>query len=103
MNPEVELSDMALSMTMRRMGRAEVPHGFRSSFAGWARTCTTIRDEAIERALAHVEGNKVKAAYMRSDFLDERRKLMDGWGAFVTAPPSQQKSKVVPFERKRAS
>ncbi len=101
MNPDVELSDMALSMTMRRMDRQEVPHGFQSSFAGWARTCTRIRDEAIERALAHVEQDKTKAAYMRSDFLDERRKLIDGWGGFVTSPPSQ--GKVVPFERNRAS
>jgi integrase len=102
MNPEVELSDMALSMTMRRMGRTEVPHGFRSSFAGWARKCTHIRDDAIEFAIAHKVGGKTKRAYQREHFFDERRKLMDRWGAFVTSPPAKQTGKVVAF-RSRAS
>ncbi len=103
MKSDYALSDMAISRMMKRMGRDEVPHGFRSSFADWARARTTIRSEAIERALSHVERNRVTAAYMRDPMMDDRRKLMDGWGAFVTASPAQSRGKVVPFTGKRAS
>ena len=36
------------------------------------------------RALAHVVQNKVEAAYARSDLFERRRRLMDGWSAYVT-------------------
>jgi integrase len=32
--------------------------------------------DAIERQLDHQEGNQVRRAYLRSDFMDERRKMM---------------------------
>jgi integrase len=102
MFPDAELSDMSLGRTMHRAGFAQVPHGFRSSFADWARTCTAIRSEAVELALSHKETDKVKRAYMRDPMMDDRRKLMDGWAAFITPPATQQAGKVVPFERKRA-
>ena len=35
--------------------------------------------DAIERQLAHVEGNSVRAAYNYADYLDERRRMMQWW------------------------
>ena len=37
----------------------------------------------IERQLAHVEGNKVRAAYHRSEYLDDRRRMMQAWADFL--------------------
>ena len=42
---------------------AAVPHGFRSSFRGWAAEMTDHPREVIEAALAHVVQNKVETAY----------------------------------------
>ena len=39
-----------------------------------------------EAALAHVTGNKVEAAYARSDLLDKRRPLMQVWADHLTTP-----------------
>jgi integrase len=55
-----------------------VVHGFR----GMASTMLNERGwpaDAIERQLAHVEGNSVRAAYNHADHLDVRRKMMQAW------------------------
>jgi integrase len=54
-------------------------HGFRSSFAIFAREATSYSREIIEMSLAH--GIKLtEAAYYRGDHLEQRRPLMDDWG-----------------------
>ena len=67
------LSNMAFLMLLRRMGRGDLTaHGFRSSF----------------RALAHVVGNKVEAAYRRGDLFEKRRRLMTAWADFLSRAPA---------------
>jgi integrase len=76
------LSNMALLMLMRRLGRKEVPHGLRSSFRDWAADTRKDRDVA-EAALAHASTDKTEAAYLRSDLFEARRQLMGDWARFV--------------------
>jgi len=78
------MSDMALTMLLRRMGVEATAHGFRSSFRDWCAEATNYPREVAEAALAHALESKVEAAYRRSDLLEKRRKLMDEWGAFCT-------------------
>ncbi len=79
-----QLSDMALTAVMRRMGRKEVPHGLRSSFRDWAGDHTEFPRELAEAALAHVVGG-VEAAYRRGDALERRRLMMAAWAKFCTS------------------
>ena len=37
----------------------------------------------IQAALAHVVGNRVEAAYARSDLFERRRVLMDNWAGYL--------------------
>ena len=46
-----------------------------------------IPREVAEAALAHVVGNKVEAAYARSDLFERRRQLMNDWAAYVGGGP----------------
>lgn len=39
--------------------------------------------DAIERQLAHREKNAVRAAYHRSEYLQERRKMMQDWADYL--------------------
>jgi len=39
--------------------------------------------DAIEWSLAHVHGNKVRAAYNRATNMDERRKLAQWWSDYL--------------------
>ena len=77
------LSDMTLSKLLRDLGIDAVPHGFRSSFRDWAGECTSFPREVCETALAHVNPNKVEAAYARSDLFEKRRELMERWARYL--------------------
>ena len=77
------LSDMTLSKLIRELGIEAVPHGFRSSFRDWAAECSDAPREVCELALAHVNNDKVEAAYRRTDLFDRRRALMEDWAAYL--------------------
>jgi integrase len=92
------LSDMALSMLVRGMatdgvmegerprwsdpeGRAVVPHGFRACFKAWS-LANGWPDHLSEKALAHSDKDKVRAAYAREPLTEERRPMMQAWADF---------------------
>ena len=80
------LSNMALIMTLRRLGRGDLTaHGFRSSFRDWTAENTNYPRDVAEMALAHTIGDKVEAAYRRGDLMEKRTALMADWGAFLFA------------------
>ena len=61
-------------------GTGGTVHGLRSTFRTWAAEAG-VRREVAESVLAHVTGSQVEAAYLRTDYLDERRDLMARWSA----------------------
>ena len=81
----VQLSDMTLTKVLRDLKLADraTAHGFRSSFRDWATEAYRVREVVAEAALAHGVRDKAEAAYRRATYLDERRKLMNGWADFV--------------------
>jgi integrase len=83
------ISNMAMLMLLRRMGRDDLTaHGFRSSFRDWAAERTGFPAEVAEKALAHTVGDKVEAAYRRGDLFHKRRQLMDAWAKFCATAPA---------------
>ena len=75
------MSDMALNAALRYLGykREEIcGHGFRS-MASTILNSRGYNSDWIERQLAHVEKNSVRAAYNHADWLPERRKMMQDW------------------------
>lgn len=95
------VSDMSLTMLMRRLPTGETRsdgspvlwsdlstvHGFRSTLSsfGYKRG---YAEDVVEAALGHREMDRVKRAYQREQFQQERRELLDAWGAFVTGAAS---------------
>ena len=78
-----QLSDMTLTMLLRRLKIEATAHGFRSTFRDWVSEETDFAGEVAEMALAHVIGSKVEAAYRRGKLLEKRRELMNAWTAFA--------------------
>lgn len=96
------LSNMALlALLQRRMGHADiVVHGFRSSFSTWANETGQARPDVIEAALAHREGDRIRASYNRAQFAAERQKLLEAWAAFLDG--REPASNVVTLESRAA-
>lgn len=77
------ISDAAMARLMERRGMSERPHGFRSSLRTWLAEATDAPHEVAETMLAHIAGTSVERAYRRTDFLDQRRELLERWAQHV--------------------
>ena len=78
------LSDVAVNKTLHAEAPSFTAHGFRSSFREWGAETTSFPSAVLELALAHVDTNKVQAAYQRSDLFERRKALMTDWGKYCT-------------------
>ena len=58
------------------------PHGFRA-MASTLLNENGFPPDVIERQLAHVEGNAVRAAYNHAEYLQERRRMMQWWADYL--------------------
>lgn len=76
------LPDDAFRELLRRLGVQATPHGFRSSFRDWCAEGGHPR-ELAEAALAHAVGDKVEAAYARTDLYERRRGVMEAWAGYL--------------------
>jgi integrase len=80
------LTNMAMLMLLRDMEREDFTvHGFRSTFRNWAAEQTNFPREVCEQALAHQLKDATEAAYLHTDLLEKRRKLMNQWAKFLTS------------------
>ena len=82
------LSENFLPYQYKKLGYQGVhtPHGWRSSFRTIAAEKYKEHKfpfEVIEAQLHHKIGDKVTQAYLRTDFLDERRELLKWWEEFL--------------------
>lgn len=81
--PGFPMSENTLNLGLQRMGFQATSHGMRSTFSTIANESLNFKREVIEAALAHMDGNKVAAAYNRTDFYNERIRLMQWWANFL--------------------
>lgn len=82
--PGKTLSENTLNSALARLGYKgqATAHGFRALFSTVANECGWNPD-AIERQLAHVPRNEVRAAYHRASYTEERAKLMQWWADYI--------------------
>ncbi len=113
------LSDMTFTQALRRLetGRERpdgtpetyadlaTMHGFRSAFSTWANSERIASPDIVEAALAHKEGDRVRAAYNRAAKDGERferdlRDLRHAWSDYIC---TAARSKVVSLHRGAAT
>ena len=58
-------------------------HGFRSLFSTVLNESNFFNPDAIDRQLAHVPQNRIRATYNRAQYWDERVKIMEWYGEKV--------------------
>ena len=85
------MSDNTLNAALRRLGYTHTEmtaHGFRS-LASTRLNEMGYRPDVIERQLAHVEKDNVRAAYNRAEHLEDRRRMMQEWADHLDALRTQ--------------
>ena len=83
-NKEPMRSESILAV-IKRSGYAGrmTTHGFRSLFSTVLNESNLFNPDAIERQLAHVPQNRIRSAYNRAQYWDERVKIMEWYGEQV--------------------
>jgi integrase len=79
------MSENTLNAALRRMGFTNeemTSHGFRASASSMLNESGLWNPDAIERQLAHVDGDGVRRAYARAEFWDERVRMMAWWSDY---------------------
>lgn len=94
------ISDNTFRKALHDMGFEVTAHGFRA-------TASTIlnemgfRADVIERQLSHGERNKVRKAYNRAQYLEERRDMMRQWGDYLAT--LEAGGKVIPIHKHKGA
>ena len=86
-DPGKPISPGTLFAVLRGLGRKDITtHGFRSTFADWAKEITSHQHDVRERALAHTK----EEAYARGDQFEKRRQLMADWAGYCGRLPDER-------------
>ena len=72
------------------------PHGIRGT-ASTILNEMSFRPDVIEKQLDHQERDRVRAAYNRADYMDERRDMMQTWADYLDS--LQSSDNVVPIKK----
>lgn len=80
------LSEETINQALRRMGYTKDEiccHGFRTTASTRLNEELKYMPDVIERQLAHGEAKKVRDAYNRAEYLEERHKMMQEWAEYL--------------------
>jgi integrase len=102
--PTKPVSKNTILFAIYRMGYHSrmTGHGFRA-VASTALNEMGYRPDVIERQLAHTEKNAVRAAYHRSQYLEERTRMMQAWADHLDVLFSGAIGKVLTFKAANAA
>ena len=79
-----QTDDAMQTLLRQKMSAGYTVHGFRSPFMDWVAEVHPQRLLEAERALDHQIGNQVQRAYLRTDFLEQRRELAELWAGHLS-------------------
>ena len=80
------MSHETVNTTLKRHGfkGIQTAHGFRAVGRTWMES-QNVKFEVAEMCLSHKTGNSTVNAYRRTDYLEERKAVMQQWSDFITA------------------
>ena len=96
------MSENTVNASLRRLGYTAdqmCSHGFRS-MASTRLNELGFRADVIERQLAHIDGNKVRSAYNRSEYIEERTSMMQSYADYLDT--LRDGATVIPINRRKA-
>ncbi len=98
------LSENTFNAALRRLGYASdemTAHGFRAMASTLLNQSGRWRPDVVERALAHGERDKIRAAYNRAEYWDERVTMAQWWSNHLDT--LRDGAQVIPMPPKKLS
>lgn len=101
--PLMPISENTMNAALRRLGYTKeemTAHGFRAIASSLLNESGKWSPDAIERALAHVEKNSVRGAYLRSPYWPERVEMAQWWADYLDT--LRDGAEILPFARAKS-
>lgn len=89
------LAENTLRIALHRLGFKVTAHGFRSLLTD-VLNVAGFNPDAIERQLDHAQKDKVRAAYLRDDFMDQRKAMMQWFADWAEAQRNEVSTPALP-------
>jgi integrase len=83
---DAPMSENTINVALRYMGfekKQMTAHGFRGMASTHLNNSRLFAPDEIERQLAHIEKNAVRAAYNYAEYLPQRREMMQWWADWL--------------------
>lgn len=101
------LAENTLRLALHRLGFKVTAHGFRSLLTDELYKAG-FRSEWVERQMHHKDANEVRAAYLRTDFREQRATMMQWWADACDAMRTGKQApklptKVIEFKPRQAA
>jgi integrase len=93
------IGEQTLNPALHRLGFKNI-----QTFHGFRHTASTMLNEMgfmgdiIEKQLAHEETNKVRGAYNKAQYIDQRKEMMQAWADYLNG--LNNSGNLVPFSKK---
>ena len=86
-NAKTCMTATTLNRAIERMGYAGEfsAHGFRATASTVLNEMGRYRPDVIERQLAHMDKNSIRAIYNNAEYISERREMMQHWADHINA------------------
>lgn len=97
------MSENTINGALRRLGYGGdemTAHGFRSTASSLLNESGKWNYDAIERALAHKDGDAVRGAYHRCAYWAERVAMAQWWSDYLDT--LREGAKIIPFDERKA-
>jgi integrase len=94
-----EIPANTLPKLPRKLGYDCAAHGFRTTFRTWGQEQTRFTEEVLELCMTHKNNDATRAAYARSQLLDERRNVLAEYNTW--AMQGKKDNNVTPIHRRR--
>ena len=97
------MSDNGVPSALRRMGFPKdemTGHGFRAMARTLLAEQIGVDEAVIEAQLAHAVKDALGRAYNRTEFLEQRRRMLQAWADYLDK--LREVAEVIPFKRSRS-
>ena len=95
------MAENTLRLAMHRLGFPVTAHGFRSLMTDVLNE-NGFHPDAIERQLQHTDRNRTRSAYLRSNFMEERKKMIQWYADWCDSQATDMAfNNVIPLRIKK--
>ena len=101
-NPKRFISENTLNKCIRILGYQgrHTAHGARAVFSTICNDSGQWNKDAVDRQLSHVQANRVRSAYNRAEYIDERRRMLQWYADRIDS--LKQPADIIDLEQHRA-